>query len=408
LGALDNIDQLLPNTANRTSRDYRWLAAAGRLARSVTPSQAGAELEVLGKRFAGAFPESVPAADRDTGFRVQTAGSLPPRDRSTVIMFLASLCAGALLVLCIACINVANLSLAQSAGRQREMAVRLALGATRGDLLRQMLTESVLLSLAGGAFGVALSLWSTHTLAAFRMAAPVPLDLSVSVNTTVLLYAFVLSAGAGILFGLAPAWSVTHPIVVSSLKGQDTLARPGRIWSVRNIIVVSQISMSLVLLCTTGLFLRSLSNASSIDIGFRSKGVLMMSIDPRLHGYRAERSVRMLTHVRRRVASLPGVISVACTDAVPLSGGHRSDDFKVEGKPTPPGNRSVDLFMAIPATSIPWAFPASPGATSRTKAQPRPGPPSLTRSSCGGSSGLRIRSASMSATATAFTKSSAW
>jgi predicted permease len=345
---LDNIDQLLPNTANRTSRGYRWLTAAGRLAPGVTPSQAGAELEVLGKRFAAAFPESVPAADRDTGFRMQTAGSLPPRDRSTLMMFLAGLCAVALLVLCIACTNVANLSLAQSAGRQREMAVRLALGATRGHLLRQMLTESVILSLAGGVLGVALSLWSTRALSAFRMAAPVPLDLSVSVNITVLLYAFVLSAGAGILVGLAPAWSVTRPMVVGSLNGQDTLAQPRRIWSLRNIIVVSQISMSLVLLCITGLFLRSLGNAFSIDIGFRSKGVLMMSFDPRLHGYSAERSIRLLTRVRQRVASLPGVISAACTDAVPLSGGHRSDDFEVEGKAAPPGNRSVDLYMATP------------------------------------------------------------
>jgi predicted permease len=235
---LDNIDQLLPNTANRTSRNYHWIAVAGRLAPGVTPPQAAAELEVLGRRFAKAFPESVPAADRDTGFRMEMAGSLPPRDRTTVMMFLVGLSAVALLVLCIACANVANLSLAQASGRQREMAVRLALGATRGHLLRQMLTESVLLSLAGGVFGVALSLWATHALAAFRLAAPVPLDLSVSVNSTVLLYAFVLSAGAGILFGLAPAWSVARPVSVSTLKGEDILARPGRMWSLRNILVV--------------------------------------------------------------------------------------------------------------------------------------------------------------------------
>jgi predicted lysophospholipase L1 biosynthesis ABC-type transport system permease subunit len=188
------------------------------------------------------------------------------------MMFLAGLSAVALLVLCIACANVANLSLAQATGRQREMAVRLALGATRGHLLRQMLTESVLLSLAGGVFGVALSLWATNALAVFRLAAPVPLDLSVSLNSAVLLYAFVLSVGAGILFGLAPAWSVARPVIVSALKGEDALARPGRVWSLRNLLVVSQISMSLVLLCATGLFLRSLGNASRIDIGFPLEG----------------------------------------------------------------------------------------------------------------------------------------
>jgi predicted permease len=345
---LDNIDQLLPNTANRNSRNYHWIAVAGRLAPGVTISKAGAELEVLGKRFAKAFPESVSVADRDSGFRMEMAGSLPPRDRSTAMTFLAVLFAVALLVLCIACANVANLSLAQASGRQREMAVRLALGATRGHLLRQMLTESVILSLAGGAAGVALSLWATNALAAFRLAAPVPLDLSVSVNNTVLLYAFVLSIGVGILFGLAPAWSVARPVIVNALQGEHTLTRAGGLWGLRNLLVVSQVSMSLVLLCATGLFLRSLGNASRIDIGFRSTGVLMMSIDPRLHGYSAERSVQLLTTLHQRVAQLPGVISAAYTDAVPLSGGHRSDGFEVEGRPAPSGSSVVDLYMAGP------------------------------------------------------------
>jgi len=343
---LDNIDHLLPKTDNRTDRNYHWFAVVGHLASGVTQAQAAAELEVLGQRFAKAFPETVAAASRDTGFLMETAGSLPPRDRSAAMMFFAGLSAVALLVLCIACANVANLSLAQATGRRREMAVRLALGATRGHLLGQVLTESVLLSLAGGIFGVALSLWATNAPAAFRLAVPVPLDLSVSVNSAVLLYAFVLSVGAGILFGLAPAWSVARPVIVSALKGEDVLGRPDRAWSLRNLLVVSQISMSPVLLSATGLFLRSLGNASRIDIGFRSKGVLMMSVDPRLHGYSPERSVQLLTTVRQRIATLPGVISAACTDAVPLSGGHRSDGFEVQGRPAPSGNTSVDLYMA--------------------------------------------------------------
>jgi len=345
---LDNIDHLLPGAANRTDRNFHWLAAAGRLAPGVTQAQASAELEVLGKRFAKAFPESVHAADRDTGFRMETAGSIPPRGRSDAMIFLAGLSAVALLVLCIACANVANLSLAQATARRREMAVRLALGATPGHLLRQMLTESVLLSLVGGALGVALSLWATNALAAFRMASPVPLDLSVSVSGAVLLYAFALSVAAGILFGLAPAWSVARPVILIALKGEEALAGRGRKWSLRDLLVVSQISMSLVLLCATGLFLRSLGNASRIDIGFRSKGVLMMSVDPRLHGYSPERSVQLFDAVRQRIAGLPGVISAACTDAVPLSGGHRSDGFVAPGRPAPAGSTVVDLYMASP------------------------------------------------------------
>jgi predicted permease len=137
-------------------------------------------------------------------------------------------------------------------------------------------------------------------------------------------------------------------LIRGGLSAEQMLTRPGRIWSIRNIIVVSQIAMSAVLLCATGLFLRSLENASRINIGFRSRGILMMSIDPRLHGYSAERTVQLLRRVQEQAARLPGVMSAAYTDNVPLSGGHRSDGFDVEGKPAQPGNRTVDLYMASP------------------------------------------------------------
>ncbi len=338
---LGNIDQLLPNTSKHDSRVYHWVTVVGRLRSGVTRTQAAAELDVLAQRFAKAYPES----EKDGGFRFESAGSLPPRDRAAVMMFLAALTLVALLVLCIACANVANMYLAQASGRQREMAVRLALGATRGHLLRQMLTESLLLALGGGVLGVALSLWATQALAAFRFPAPVPLDLSLSVDWRVLLYTFGLSIAAGVLFGLAPAWAVARPIIANGLKGGDVLARPGRLWSLRNVLVVSQIAMSLVLLCATGLFLRSLQNASRIDIGFSSSGIFMMSIDPRLNGYSADRTIRFLNQLQQRVTALPGVTSASYTDSVPLSGGHRSDAFHAEGSGS---DANVELYMAGP------------------------------------------------------------
>ena len=255
---LGNLDQLLPNTSNRVSYDYHWLAVVGRLKPGVTEAQAAAELQVLARRVVRAHAE----AKYDDGFRFERAGSLPPRDKAAVMLFLAALALVALLVLCIAGANVANMFLALASGRQREMAVRLALGATRRHLLHQMLIESVLLALGGGLVGVALSLWATQCLAAFRFPAPVPLDLSVNVDGRVLLYTFALSMATGILFGLAPAWTVVRPIIASGLKGEDMLARPGRLWSLRNVLVISQVAMSIVLLCATGLFLRSLENAS--------------------------------------------------------------------------------------------------------------------------------------------------
>jgi len=131
----------------------------------------------------------------------------------------------------------------------------------------------------------------------------------------------------------------------NALKGEDAPARPGRWWSLRVVLVVAQITLSLVLLCAAGLFLRSLKGAAKIDVGFRSRGVIMMSVDPQLHRYTPDRAVLMLREVRERVASLPSVIAATTTDVVPLSGASRSDGFEVPGRPKPQGENVVELYM---------------------------------------------------------------
>jgi len=339
---LGNLDELLPKSSNYTSRDYYWLAVIGRLQPDVTRAQAAAELDVLARRLAQANP----ATDKDGGFRFELAGSLPPRDKPMMMMFLGALSVVVLLVLCIACANVANLLLSQASGRRREMAVRLALGATRRQLLRQLLTESVVLAFGGGLLGVALSLWATQALSGFHTPAPVPIDIAVNVDWRVLLYTFALSVGSGLLFGLAPAWAASRIILSNALKGEDVLARPGRRFTLCNLLIVSQVAMSLVLLCATGLFLRSLRSAAAIDIGFRSHGLLMMAVDPRVHGYTAQHTTQFLDQLRQRVAALPGVASAACTDIVPLSMGGRSDGFEAVGGPKSAGAIPVaELYM---------------------------------------------------------------
>jgi predicted permease len=321
------------------------LRVAARLRPGVTHAEAVAELNVLAQRFAKAHEDT----DKGNGFRMEQAGSLPPRDKPAILLFLAALSVVVLLVLCIACANVANLLLALAASRQKEMSVRLALGATRSQLLRQMLMESVLLALGGGLFGVVLSVWGTSALSAFRLPAPIPLDLSVSVDWRVVLYTFLLSLIAGVVFGFWPAWTASRPILSSALKGEDALARPGRRFSLRSILVVLQISLSLVLLCATGLFLRSLQGASKIDIGFRSRGVLMMAVDPQAHGYTPARTLLLLAALRQRIATLPGVSSVASADLVPLSMGGRSDGFIAEGRTAPSGDPpGTELYMVSP------------------------------------------------------------
>ncbi len=342
---LGNVEQLAPSVPIRSARDWNWLAVVGRLKPGVTQSQASAELATLAQRFAKTYP----ATDKGRGFRMDQAGSLPPRDKATVLLFIAALSVVVLLVLGIACANVANLLLAQSSSRQREMAVRIALGATRPQLLEQMLVESLLLALAGGLFGMLLTLWATSALSAFRIPAPVPLDTTVSIDWRVLLYTFVLSVGTGLVFGFGPAWIASRPVLASALKGEDAFVRPGRRLNLRNVLVVAQIVMSLVLLCATGLFLHSLQRAVGIDIGFRSRDVLMLSVDPRVHGYSPERTTQFLEQLRQRVAAIPGVLSVAATDSVPLSGGNRSDGFRLEANSkTSSPYPIVDLFMATP------------------------------------------------------------
>ena len=287
---LGNVEQLAPSVPSRSARGLHWVVVIARLKPGVTQSQAAAELATLAQRFAKEYPDT----DKGGGFRFEQAGSLPPRDKSTVLLFIAALSIVVLLVLAIACANVANLLLAQSASRQREMAVRIAVGATHGQLVRQMLLESLLLALGGGLLGTALTLWATSALSAFRIPAPVPLDVSLHVDWRVLLYTFALSVGTGLLFGLPPAWIASRPILASALKGEDGLVRPGRRLSLRNVLVVAQIVMSVVLLCATGLFLRSLERAVGIDIGFRSGDLLMLSVDPRVHGYTPERTAQFL------------------------------------------------------------------------------------------------------------------
>ena len=347
---LGHVTDLVTNLADRHSRNMHWLQVIARLKPGVSRKQAAAELGTLAQRLAIAYP----ATDKGSNFPFEQAGSLPPRDKSTVLLFLAALLVVVLLVLCIACANVANLLLAQTAGRQREMAVRVAVGATRIRILRQMVLESLLLSLAGGAVGVLLSLWATQALSAFRIPAPVPLDLTLTVDWRVLAYTFALSVGAGLIFGIAPAWAASRPKLANALKGEDPLARPGSRLSLRNLLIVGQVAMCVILLTATGLFLRSLQQAATIDIGFRANGIVSLSVDPRVNGYSAERTVQLLADIRRRVAALPGVISVVTTDSIPLNGGNRRDEFHALVKPKSSSaaasepEPTVELFMVTP------------------------------------------------------------
>ena len=367
---LGNAEKLGPSMPKQSDRGQHYLQVLARIKQGVSRQQAEAELKTLASRFAQAYP----ATDKGSGFVFEQAGSLPPRERDTVLIFFAALSVVVLLVLAIAGANVTNLLFAQAAARQRDMAVRLALGATRAHLQRQILTESLLLGLGGGLLGVLLSRWATDSLSGLRLPVPVPLDVSIGVDWRVLLYSFALSLVSGILLGLAPAWAAARPRLASALKGEDALARPGRRFTLRNVLVVAQIAMSVILLCVTGLFLRSLQSASTIDIGFRTDNMLMMSFDPGVHGYSPERSVNFMNQLQNRAAALPGVVSAVVTDTAPLSGGGRADGFRIPGSPDAPSSWiTAELFMASPGYFDTLGIPRIAGTDfgSETAASPR-------------------------------------
>ncbi len=342
---LGMVPELAASVPARDSREYHWLSMIARVRPGVSRKDVAAQLNTIAGRLATSYP----ATDKGNSFLFVQAGSMPPSMQSMVLVLVSSLSIVVLLLLAIAGFNVANLLFAQAINRQREMAVRLALGATRGRLMRLMLLESVLLGLCGGVMGVLLSLWSTSALSSLRVPAPVPLDMRVGMDMRTLAFTFLISAVCGVLLGLAPAWAASRPRIANALKGEHGFAGAGGRFSLRNLLVVAQVAMALVLLAMTGLFLRSLQSASQIDIGFDTRGVLLMSLDPRLNGYSPERISAFLAQLRERAAALPGVDAAVSTDVAPLSDGNRSDGFVVSGR----GGKdnamvSGDLYMVTP------------------------------------------------------------
>jgi predicted permease len=342
---LGMVPQLAASMPPHDSREYHWLSVIGRVRPGVSRQDVTAQLSTIADRLAISYP----GTDKSNHFVFEPAGSLPPFGRETALLFLGALSIVVLLLLAIAAFNVANLLFAQALNRHREMAVRLALGAPRWRLFRLVLLESLLLGLGGGALGVLLSLWSTGALSSVRVPAPVPLDLHVSIDGRTLAFTFLLSAFCGLVLGLAPAWVASRPMVASALKGEGRFTGGARRISAGNLLVVAQVAMALVLLSVTGLFLRSLESASRIDIGINPRGLLLLSVDPRLNDYSPARTSAFMAELREHAATLPGVEVAVSTDLPPLSGGNRSDGFTVNGHGAT-GDPSVfaDLYMVTP------------------------------------------------------------
>ncbi|HVS81351.1 MAG TPA: ABC transporter permease [Pyrinomonadaceae bacterium] len=247
------------------------------------------------------------------------------------------------LVLLIACANVGNLSLSRAATRQAEISLRQALGASRARLVRQLLTESLLLAVIGGVAGVLLAQWGVSLLVA-RLAATAPLD--VKPDLTVLLFSVGISLVSGVLFGIAPAIRATRTDLTSALKEKSTHGRRGR-FNLGSVLVVTQVAVSLVLLVGAGLFARSLIKLQQEDLGFNRDNVLLASVDTRLAGYKPDGLSALYRQLYDRLSALPSVRSVTLASYSPMSGTATNSSLAVRGyTPRPAENMVVaDIFV---------------------------------------------------------------
>jgi predicted permease len=309
-----------------------WLVLIGRLKPGITLDKARANLDVIAGRIDRLYP------GRKTTLSVDAATLIAiPEERHIVLTVAGVIFAAVSLVLLIACANVANLLLSRSTVRQKEIAVRLSVGASRGRLVRQLLTESVILALPGGLLGSLAAATLTKplfSLLASRLPSEFPpLSIDLSPDFRVLAYTLALTLLTGIVFGLAPALQASRPNLATALKAEGTGSgtHASRAW-LRNALVVAQVSVCLVLLITAGLLTRGLLASQVIQPGFRTDKVYAVRFDIEQQRYDQARAAAFYRLLRERAAALPGVDAVAETAVVPLSMEQWGGDLGVPGQ----------------------------------------------------------------------------
>src|SRR6185369_4331140 len=311
-----------------------WLTVVGRLKPEVTREQASAEVSVL-------FARSIGATDADandpTVPRLQledaAKGLNHLRERFSKSLWLLMAMVG--VVLLIASANVAALLLARASARQREVATRMSLGARRGRVVRQLLTESLVLSAIGGATGLVLSQWITQFLVALlnRRGAVGP---SVHIDSRVLMFAFGVSIVCGLAFGLAPALSATREGFLPMLKqGGATSSLSGRRFRFGKLLVTSQVALCVLLLVTSGLLIQTLQRLQSVDLGFNKDRIATFMVRPGMNGYKTPVLISYYEELQRRIEGIPGVHSVTYSQYGPIGQGMSSSETYVPGYNTP-------------------------------------------------------------------------
>ncbi len=329
---------MTPTYDGLTDRRYMWLQVIARLRPGVSREQAEAAMNVLFHQIREQeLKEIHTSSDRFRKRFVAVRLLLLPGRRglselrdefSTSLVVLMALVGFLLLI---TCANVANLLMARAPVRQREIGIRLALGASRGDIIRRLLIESLMLALLGELAGVLLALWAGDLLLAAAPRESATRAFSAAPDARVLAFTFVVSVVTGVLFGLLPAWQTTRPQLVTALKEEGgSVVSTGHV-RLRKGLVVAQVALSLLLLVGAGLFVRSLWNLRALDPGFRVEGLQTFSIDPTLSGYSDEQARALFRRLRERLGQEPGVLAVSMASSAPLTGDYSAMTVQVDG-----------------------------------------------------------------------------
>jgi putative ABC transport system permease protein len=306
----------------------------GRLKPGITSAQAQTAMNSIAEQLEREYP------DINEGKRVALSapGLFGLAFRGPVLGFAGLLMAVVGIVLLLACINLANLLLARAAERRREIAVRLALGATRFRLVRQLLTESVLLALAGGALGLLPALWLLDLVTAIKIPVTIPGAIDLHADYRVFIFTVMLSLATGVMFGLLPALQATKTDLVPALKDEGSFGGGRRSW-LKSTLIVSQMALSLVLLVGGGLMMRALGQAQNINLGFDPQHAVEVAFNLRLQGYETGQAKEFQKRLLERVRALPGAQAAGIADLVPVDLHFARTGVFIEGQPahrTPP------------------------------------------------------------------------
>jgi predicted permease len=343
--------QLIRNDATRfQNRGNQWLNVNGRLKPGVTIEQATAAMNTYASQLAEEYPQTdsnMTIGMVEGGVKTQpvisTMGFIP------IVSALLMLAVG--LVLLIACANVANLMLARASSRRREIAIRLAIGASRFRLIRQLLTESIMVSLIGGSIGLLLTLWLSEVI---KLAVPqldfatVDTEYDFSLDHRILGFTLLASIITGIIFGLLPAMQASKPDLVPVLKGESqAITFKLRRLNLRSLLVVSQIALSLILMIGAGLCIKSMNNASEMNPGFDTDKILMASVDLDLQGYDQAKGINFYKQIQNRLKSLSGVESASIAYPLPLDESTSGTAITIEGRVPGTENERLGVMYSV-------------------------------------------------------------